>query len=831
MRRQDSWSEKITEILLWGLAAFLPWLFGGATPAGELGISLLITAIALCLLWQLLIEKRPFIWSWAYLPLMALAGLAFFSLIRLPESVITALSPESVRLRAELLSHLPFTEAGTLSLYPPATAHMLRLLTGASLLLIAVVHHCRTQGRIVRLLSAVAIAGGMLAGQALLQDMTSPGKIYWSIPAPVKSSSGPFVNYNNYGQFMNLSIGCGVALLLMYLEAGRRYRGVAAFWEQLGEAGRRGLSLLIIMLLGAGLSILLSGSRGGVLSRGAGGAVVLMLVLVRRDIGLPLKVLSMLAMGLVFLLLGIGFESFMARMETLADIQGASGARWQVFKDVLTFAPKYAGMGTGLGTHEFIYPMISHLNTWRNAQYVENEYIQLFEEMGVPGILCLGGFMGLVGRKVYVGIFRTPWGIAGAGVGLAYGLTAVAVGSVADFGQRIASVSCLTAMTCGMIIAIGRMEMPEAVVLLARGAREGRLREAKRPMGGLSDGRGRVWKALLVVVPSLVLLGWMMVGTTRAAMADYYWQKVRPAESAFEESNWTGSDAQYASIIGDAQSASAWEPDNVIYRSWTSVYRLKAASRAEAWEQATREQNDVLMLSLLEDFQECERLCPTYAISYAMAGQIRNMSFHDAKGMDEIDKAYRLNPTHGTVCFIAGRASVSQERWEDAGARFHAAIRFNYGRGEIERVYLEEAHRADKAIEFFDGDWQSLFHIANLLKDDKDGAMLAGQARARAGELLSAESQKQDASVEALEAMADLLQKKGEWDGAIGLYRRAINGNFASAELHLALAQALAKNGQSGEALEEIKICLHLKKPFPAAEELYQEWRLPAAHP
>src|SRR5947207_1379150 len=73
---------------------------------------------------------------------------------------------------------------------------------------------------IKRLLGTVAVIGCAAGMLALAQDLTSSNAIFWFIPLSrgTKASGGPFVNHNNFAQFMNLSLGCAVALLLVKVQ-------------------------------------------------------------------------------------------------------------------------------------------------------------------------------------------------------------------------------------------------------------------------------------------------------------------------------------------------------------------------------------------------------------------------------------------------------------------------------------------------------------------------------------------------------------------------------------------------------------------------------------
>ena len=82
----------------------------------------------------------------------------------------------------------------TLTFYPLATAHDLRLLLVAAVVLVVVLNVYRRPDQIKRLLGAIAISGGAMALLALAQDLLGNGKIYWLGPTVGdKAHSGTFV--------------------------------------------------------------------------------------------------------------------------------------------------------------------------------------------------------------------------------------------------------------------------------------------------------------------------------------------------------------------------------------------------------------------------------------------------------------------------------------------------------------------------------------------------------------------------------------------------------------------------------------------------------------
>lgn len=824
-------TQLVGEALLWLLIAFVPWPFGAVSAASEGVVGLLVTGLGLCLVWRFMFEKREFVGAWAPAPLLALLAVVLLSMVPLPDGLVSFLSPRGAQIRQELTAHLPADAVHpgkmTLSFYPLATAHMARLMIGSMIVFLAVINFCRSAAAVLRLMIAVAVVGGALGAEAVLQTISSNGQIYWRIPAPVKATSGPFVNYNNYSQFMNLTIGAGLGLLLNLVHR-RVYQGrshaLLGRWELLGDSGRRHVMLLFVMLLLAGLSILLSTSRGGVLAMIGAGLFTAVLLASMREMGMPLKLLSLVGLALTFVLLSLGLDRlgpFLDRMGTLSDLASASGARRQVFSDVAQIIPQFAVVGTGLGTHEYVYPMFSRLTTWRNAQYVENEYLQLAEEMGAVGVALMACFIGLMAANFIRAIRRRDLGLGYAALGLGFGLVAAALGSITDFGQRIASVSSLTAVVCGLIVAIGRIDNDTEIPRPAR-----RLRQPA---------------ALAISLPLLAAMAWMLLGVSHAAMAEYHWNQVLPLEDTVIRQDWKGSQDQFTTLIRHAQAATDWEPGNVEYRTWLAIYHWHNGLRDASWNSMGEQQRIEMFQNLVQEFQNCERLCPTYGLSYAMAGQIRYMALHDAGGAEEIRQAYRLAPTHRAVCFIAGRLSVGEGKWDEACEQFSRALALHYpDKNEVLNVYVKEADRPDLAVEVFKDDWETLGVLAGIVAREPVFANLAPGIQARSQAVLTAEAQKPDAGVRTLAAMADLAGRQGDLAAAIRYYRRAIDGSYGNgqasygnAQWHFALAKILAQKGDAEAARQELVVALRQNSPALSEEQrqIADQLRWNLSHP
>ena len=196
--------DRIIEWLLISLLAFMPFAFGAVEAWSEEVVIILAAAISICFLLKLVVERDTcIVWSWAYVPVALFILVAAFQLVRLPTSLVGAVSPNTAATKSELLADLPnsgtLLESMTLSFYPNATRHDLRLVFAVAAVFFVTANVYRRPDQIKRLLGAVAIIGGSIAVLALAQDVLGNGKIYWTVPTggdPARS--GTFICHSHY---------------------------------------------------------------------------------------------------------------------------------------------------------------------------------------------------------------------------------------------------------------------------------------------------------------------------------------------------------------------------------------------------------------------------------------------------------------------------------------------------------------------------------------------------------------------------------------------------------------------------------------------------------
>jgi O-antigen ligase len=214
---------------------------------------------------------------------------------------------------------------------------------------------------------------------AILQYLTFNGKLYWvramqngGIPF------GPYVNRNHFAGFAELIIPVALVPLV------------------LGKVRREHLFLAALFALLPIVALLLSASRGGIVSFAVQMLILFSLLLIRR-----VRSRHMIAGGLVVLcammaVSWIGVQQVLERFSGMqtTDVTGSKRAAmredtWRIFLD-------HPLLGTGLGTLEIVFPPYDSLYDGRVVNHAHNDYVEALAETGVVGGLCCAWFLGVI---------------------------------------------------------------------------------------------------------------------------------------------------------------------------------------------------------------------------------------------------------------------------------------------------------------------------------------------------------------------------------------------------------------------------------------------------
>jgi O-antigen ligase len=404
-REQSAQAARILLYGVFGLLLFGPLAFGAVEPWS---IFLLEAATAaLFLLWigkQVLDGEVKIRWNPLFLPMAA------FGLLILGQLVfrITAYPHDTVALALQYFCY-----------------GMLCFLAGQTLL----------RGSQARSLALIfSLYGAALAGFALLQGISSNGRLYWvRLPRMGGWIYGPYVNHNHYAGLMEMLVPIPLVLSLTRL-ASSKARAAAA--------------TAAAVMVG---TIFLSGSRGGMLAIVAE-LVILAVLLIKQKRGLRTAIGIGVFMTLVIgILAWIGGGELSRRIATVSPERSeiTSDLRANINRDGLHMFLKRPVLGWGLGAFPVVYPQFRTFYTNFFVNEAHNDYLQLLIEMGVLGFGTMLWFLITLYRRAIKKIGKWEAEMSGA-VALAclLGLSGILVHSAVDFNLQIPANAALFYVLC-----------------------------------------------------------------------------------------------------------------------------------------------------------------------------------------------------------------------------------------------------------------------------------------------------------------------------------------------------------------------------------------------
>lgn len=810
--------DHIIEKLLIGLLVFMPLAMGVRSAWTEEVVIVLSGLIFLLYMLMLVVyRRRRLVRTWAYVPVLIFVLVPVVQLVPWPTAWVNDVSPNTVAVKNDLLGDIPVPDVNTpasdtvtLSFYTHATRHDLRMVLAVAGMFVVVLNVFRRTDQIKRLLLSIALIGGGIALTAMLQDVFGNGRIFWIIPTPSNTAyAGPFINHSHYGQFMNLSVGAALGYLCVRLSEDFARRKVTlsmlARYITL-PSSRRLWGLLGMMSLGA-VTVFVSLTRGGMVSVIAATTLTTVLLARRRSLrglGWIMVVMALLAFaGLLY----TGFDVVVDRFASLSELDnGGYGIRWQIIQDLTHCYRQFPLLGTGLGTHAVVYPMFQTVTSTSLFTHAENEYAQLMEEMGLVGLVSMVWFGIIVWANAARSLRDHTLPIRAAAYGLGFGLIAILVHSLSDFGQHLPANAFLSAVFCALLLGLSRMGRSPEPVTPSRA----------RQLGSLMF-RGM---ALIVLCG---ICTWSVLGADRSRVAEASWNRVLRLEEALVDNQWQGADDDYDRIISLANVSSSYEPDNIEYRYWLNVYRWYGVSRNEDLVKGfLPEASMAVVEDLMEGLYQGCRHCPTFGPSYSTLGQIKKVVFYeDEEGALLIRKGARLAPFDPILCMVSGCLDIEEGEVDGSLEKFTIAVRLNgsYFRG-LADIYIQRVDRPDLAVALAGDSVGRLSYVANTLQKDDAYEEVVAQAQERVVALLKDQCARPDAPASAFISLADIHRKNEDYSTAIDLYYQALALNYGQVNWRLTLARLLAENGQVATAMQEARICLKLRPQLQAAKTL-----------
>lgn len=231
---------------------------------------------------------------------------------------------------------------------------------------------------VVALCFAVSLLG-------IIQYFTSENELYWIHELKIQGEPfGPFVNRNHFAGFLELTLPVGLALMVFH-------------------SVRRDLFLFTTLLTIVPVSaIILSGSRGGIVSFAFEVGVLALLARSRRSPvgkssrGIAIGVLVLAALALVA---WVGAERAIERFSKVNSHEVSSDRRVSMFRGATRIFFDHPLKGCGLGALIDVYPRYETVYDGKVVDHVHNDYIEALAETGILGGFCGLAFLWLLYRE------------------------------------------------------------------------------------------------------------------------------------------------------------------------------------------------------------------------------------------------------------------------------------------------------------------------------------------------------------------------------------------------------------------------------------------------
>jgi O-antigen ligase len=281
-----------------------------------------------------------------------------------------------------------------------------------------------------RFAQVMSVFGALYAFFAIIQELSSNGKIFWvhSPQFPGSKIYGSYVNNDHYAGLMEMLVPIPLVISMGHLLKG----------------GKRALGGFCAVLMAT--TIFLSGSRGGMLAFVFEMVLFATLTLGKRRS--PRAALGSMAVCVLILAL-LTFLGKGQVLRRLGDL--GPGIRLEITKDSLRMFSYRPLLGWGLGTFPTIYPRYRSFYTNMFINEAHNDYAQLLVETGLLGFALMLWFLV---RLYRYGLptsrrWEFQWDEA-VSLAALMGCTGILVHSFVDFNLQIPANAALFYVLCGL---------------------------------------------------------------------------------------------------------------------------------------------------------------------------------------------------------------------------------------------------------------------------------------------------------------------------------------------------------------------------------------------
>lgn len=213
----------------------------------------------------------------------------------------------------------------------------------------------------------------------ILQHLTFNGKLYWfRVMRYGGLPFGPYVNRNHFAGFAEMIIPVALVPLV------------------LGKVRRERVFVVVLFAMVPIVALLLSASRGGIISFVFEMVILFSLLLIHRIRGKYVVVGGIVVLSAVMAVSWIGVQQVLARFSGIQNLEVSTGKRTAMRRDTWRLFLDHPIIGTGLGTFEMVYPPYDSLYDGKVVNHAHNDYLEALAETGAIGGLCCLWFLAVV---------------------------------------------------------------------------------------------------------------------------------------------------------------------------------------------------------------------------------------------------------------------------------------------------------------------------------------------------------------------------------------------------------------------------------------------------
>jgi O-antigen ligase len=295
--------------------------------------------------------------------------------------------------------------------------------------------------RLRRIVTILTGFGFLYAFYAILQSVLSPDKIFGIYDPQTATPFGSFVNRHNFAAVIEMLIALPIGMLLT---------GSV-------RPDKRLLYIVAVALMGS--SLLLSGSRGGLVALIA--EILLAIIITtrshgRKNLALKVALSLMLVVSAVGGAIFVGGDTSLTRFADTAASEDISSSRTQIWSVTLKVISEHLPFGAGVGAFPQAYTKFDTASGYERVEQAHNDYLQVLADAGVAGLVIGALFLfwffqeGMRNSKSENKFRR------GIAVGAFAGCFGILIHSAFDFVLHITAISVMFLTMMAILVASGR---------------------------------------------------------------------------------------------------------------------------------------------------------------------------------------------------------------------------------------------------------------------------------------------------------------------------------------------------------------------------------------